>query len=375
MHTFDNTAMSQRIKGGKDHVAKAHDRKLRGSTRSSKPTKVWNCLICKDILEDEQSVASCVQCYICEGWAHKGCGKLTDSEFSTLSNDKSACCSNMQWVCDPCVLQKEKGKKKKKSYAQAAKQESNPNLEALFATMMKTFSDRIDKMEEKLTGKHLEEKIEAVVDRVVDKKIDQAVYEKIEKEKRKNNIIIVNLKESTKKSEEGREKDDTKSVKTLLSKMVKIKDGDLKEAPVRLGDKGSKPRVLKVVLKNETLKREVLKKAPSLNVDVPFEKRVYINQDYTKRQRENHKKLREELKQRLKNGETNLGIRGEEIVKIPPRSDKVEKGIGRRDESEDEDDEDDDEEEDDDSDEESVASDEEEADDEEELVDATTLFD
>lgn len=367
--------MSQRMKGGKD-PAKASDRKLRGSTSSTSKTKIWNCLMCKDIIEDEQSVTSCVQCYICEGWAHKGCGKLTDSEFSTLSNDKSACCSNMQWVCDPCVSQKQ-GKKKKKSYAQAAKPEHNPNLQGLFATMMKTFSDRMDKLEEKLTGKQLEEKIEAVVDRVVDKKIEEAVYERIEKDKRKNNIIVVNLKESTKKSEEGREREDTKSVKMLLGKLVNIKDGDLKEAPVRLGDKGIKPRVLKVVLKNENMKREILKKAPSLNVDVPFEKRIYINQDYTKRQREAHKVLREELKVRIKNGETNLGIRGGKIVKLPPNSERGNDRDKRDDKPEDDDnvDDDEEEEEEDDSDEISDTSEEEDADDEEELVPASSLFD
>ena len=366
--------MSQKGKGGKDLAGKASDRRLRGSTSSAKTTKVWKCLICKDILEDEHSVTSCVQCYACEGWAHKGCGRLTDSEFTTLSNDKSACCSNMQWVCDLCVSQK--SKKKKKSYAQAAAPDHNPNLQALFATMMKTFSDRMDKLEEKLTGKQLEEKIETVVDRVIDKKIDEAVYERMEKEKRRNNIIVVNLKESVKKTEMAREIEDTKSVKTLLSKLVKIKDSDLKEAPVRLGDKGDKPRVLKVVLKNEKMRREILNKAPSLNVDVSFDKRIYINQDYTKRQRETHKKLREELKARMNKGETNLGIRGGQIVKLPPKPDKPNenenRAINSENEDDDEEEEDDDEEESDDG---SDNSEEEDADDEDDLVAATSLFD
>ena len=198
----------------------------------------------------------------------------------------------------------------------------------------------------------------------------------MEIEKRRTNLIIVNLKESSKKKEDDREKEDTKSVKALLGKMVKLEDGDLKEPPVRLGSQGDKPRIIKVVLNSEKKKREIMKKAPSMNEKVPLEKRVYINQDYTKRQREAHKALRDELKDRQRKGEKNIAIRGKQIVKVIPKPRTVDED-GESSDDDTSGDDDDDEEENEKSDSGDSTGEEEEAkdDDDEELVAAASLFD
>ena len=59
-----------------------------------------------------------------------------------------------------------------------------------------------------------------------------------------------------------------------------------------------------------------------MNEKIPFEKRIYINQDYTKKQRDAHKALRDELKERLRKGEQNLFIRKGQIVKGNPNDQK-----------------------------------------------------
>ena len=58
-----------------------------------------------------------------------------------------------------------------------------------------------------------------------------------------------------------------------------------------------------------------------MNNNVPFKKRIYVNHDFTKKQRENYKLLREELKARTLKGEKNLAIRGNRIVTIKPKRD------------------------------------------------------
>ena len=50
--------------------------------------------------------------------------------------------------------------------------------------------------------------------------------------------------------------------------------------------------------------------------DVAWKKRVYINPDYTIKQRELHMNLREELKNRREEGENDIVIKNFKIVKI-----------------------------------------------------------
>ena len=93
-------------------------------------------------------------------------------------------------------------------------------------------------------GEKLEEKIEEVVDR----KLAEIMEEQREVEKRKKNLIIVNLKESTQTEFEERKKEDLAAAKILLGKLVTLESDDLVE-PVRLGKVGgNRPRMLRVAV-------------------------------------------------------------------------------------------------------------------------------
>ena len=83
--------------------------------------------------------------------------------------------------------------------------------------------------------------------------------------------------------------------------------------------KGSpeKPRLLIVGLENVETKADLLKLAPDLRHTQQW-KRVFVTPDLTWQEREQGRKLRMDLKQRMENGETNLVIRRGKIVKLTP---------------------------------------------------------
>ena len=100
--------------------------------------------------------------------------------------------------------------------------------------------------------------------------------------------------------------------------------------PIRIGkmrEGSKKPRMLKVTIRSEEKKKNLIKNAYQLNVNVKDpSKRVYINNDLTPLQRDQEHKLREELRRRKAEGETNLKIRNGKIMRDEPQN-KPAKGL------------------------------------------------
>jgi hypothetical protein len=214
----------------------------------------------------------------------------------------------MQWVCRACTETQSELQSK-----------SDAKIDMMMKMMMQ-MQERLDRMDEKLGsvgGRNLEEKIEEVVER----KLAEAREETQEKEKRKNNLIIVNLRESSKTTVEEKKIDDLTEAKKLLSKVTEVAEGELSD-PVRLGRQGGKrPRMLRVTVSTEEKKKYIVKKAPELNAGVTdATKKVFVNNDMTPNERMRFKALREEKKERERNGETDLVIRGEKVVKRKAQS-------------------------------------------------------
>jgi len=107
----------------------------------------------------------------------------------------------------------------------------------------------------------------------------------------------------------------------IMAMAVEIKAEDIKCTKViRLGKRpdniADKPRALKVVLESEEQKTKLLKMAKNLkSLKEKGLDKVFIQQDYTRRQQEKRKILVAELKERLTKGETNLIIVDWKIVK------------------------------------------------------------
>ena len=172
--------------------------------------------------------------------------------------------------------------------------------------------------------RRLEEKIEnkmGEIERKLVDRLEKKTEEQEEREKRKNNIILVQLPESVKDVKEEREEDDIKMVHNILSKVTDIEKVEISN-PIRIGAKrgpNEKPRLLKVTIESHEMKKEILRnyhKKLNSNVQDPS-KKIFINPDPTPMEREKEKKLRDDLKaQRLGNPDKKFTIRNNKIVEL-----------------------------------------------------------
>ena len=178
--------------------------------------------------------------------------------------------------------------------------------------------DRLEKLESK-------QQMETRIEDMVDSKIKEAMTEAREKENRKFNLIITNMREAEGTNLEEKKQRDTEQITRVLEDIaqeeVQISN------PVRLGKPniGTRPRLLRITVKTEESKRKILRNASKVNINERDpKKRMYINPDYTLREREAHKKLRQGLKDRIAAGETNLMInyKNGTIIPRPPQGDK-----------------------------------------------------
>ena len=136
----------------------------------------------------------------------------------------------------------------------------------------------------------------------------------MDKEKRKLNVVVHNLPEPNGNSFAERAEQDqqlfTKVIKDSLNLIVRP------TRTFRVGRKmGEKPRLLIVSLENTDTKAEILKMAPEIRHH-PEWSRIFVTPDLSKKEREEGKRLREELHARKEAGEENLTIRKGKIIKI-----------------------------------------------------------
>jgi hypothetical protein len=261
----------------------------------------WQCTECNEACDGENGE---IECFVCKNWTHMKCGKISDEMLNMLALD------NLQWICKRCLNQTEKNPKEVDLQSRTEAQLSKL-LDLV--PLIHSLKTKIERIEDGLGIEKLEEKIEEVVDR----KLAAALEEHQEIEKRKRNILIVNLKESAKTSIEERKEDDIEAARNLLSKLTEVGEETLKE-PIRLGKVGGhRPRMLRLTVNTEEKKREIMRKAPELNLGVTEAKnKIYVNHDLTQKQREKNKELRAELARRTGEGEENLAIRGGKIVTV-----------------------------------------------------------
>ena len=125
-----------------------------------------------------------------------------------------------------------------------------------------------------------------------------------DRERRKNNIIIFNVGESTKEDTEERKQDDEAEVHKILFELNVATD---LSNPVRLGpkrDDSQYPRPLRIAVENETTKWNILREAKNLsNSGEEAYKKVYIKKDMTPLEREKDAELRKQLWEKRKQAE------------------------------------------------------------------------
>ena len=137
-------------------------------------------------------------------------------------------------------------------------------------------------------------------------------------------MIIYNMEESGKENAAERKEDDRKEVIRIMNKAAELDEKEIGEV-YRLGKVGgNRPRLIKVTLKCEKKKREIVKNAAIINKGVTeIEKRIYINNDESEAERKASFELRKQLKEKKKEtGEEDWVIRGGKIVKKDKKTSK-----------------------------------------------------
>ena len=179
----------------------------------------------------------------------------------------------------------------------------------------------MDSRMQKLKERNVLEDVEQTIDQKMEAKVNEMFIESQEREKRKQNIIIVNLPESTDECPEERKSKDLTRARELIEGIMDQEVAKEVEDPARLGHikmgRGAKPRLLKLVVRSEKAKAAIMKSDAKLNREVTDPaKRVFINHDTALKERGAFKKLRAELRARTEAGEQILAIRGGKIVTL-----------------------------------------------------------
>jgi hypothetical protein len=174
----------------------------------------------------------------------------------------------------------------------------------------------------------LEEK-SAVPKEMVETCVKEYLSEQAEIDKRKSSVIIHGVPEAALEVEgeegemrqtTGQERRDNDKAKLLSigdeKPDMKVEDQDV-ESIFRLGAirQDGKPRPVCVKLRNAETRRRLLSNSKCLKQsNTQWHRRVFVNPDLTKAQRELDRKARDELNRRKNNGETNLTIRNFKVV-------------------------------------------------------------
>ena len=131
--------------------------------------------------------------------------------------------------------------------------------------------------------------------------------EEMERERRKKNVMIFNLRELELDEATEGYREDEENIGVLLLEEMGVEDIQI-EKIIRLGKKNERNRPLLVRLRDEKSRGEIMKRSSRLRRSIRFFK-VYITKDMTESERENDKKLRNELREKRGRGGASFVIR------------------------------------------------------------------
>ena len=138
--------------------------------------------------------------------------------------------------------------------------------------------------------------------------ITDAMNQYSDRERRKQNLVILDLPESGGSNSSDQNMLDASAFNRLVSSQFKIENIRIVKT-ARLGRTNpEKPRPLLVSLSDSSSRRYLLQNSKILHGNPEYNK-VYIFPDLSPKEQEANKKLQMELRQRRQGGETNLIIR------------------------------------------------------------------
>ena len=311
--------------------------KPRRKPKTSSSEQATPCNICSKLVHQH------LGCELCDQWLCIDCAKISSQDFNILVNNAHT----LIFICETCIP---KHKQLCKEHigsnniitgnTEAEKQmeriESRlKNIERTILDLTTTSNTRANKTEEvaeeikqtsnnmmasyaskvkelNTVSQEIKETIERKTNEITQtdnqptKQIIDSLKEYNERETKKRNLVIYGLTE----------KGHIPTQLQALCRELGVKGIEITESK-RLGTlhptATSRPRPLLIKLKTLEQKRILLQKAKTLRQSSTFAN-TYISPDLTQQERDQNKKLIEELKQRRANGEIDLIIKRGEIV-------------------------------------------------------------
>jgi hypothetical protein len=149
------------------------------------------------------------------------------------------------------------------------------------------------------------------------KSIREDIAEKLEIEKRRNNLVFHGVEESVKDnaSNDSVNDSDAQKIETILKSGLNLDSSRHVSLVTRIGRYSTdKVRPIRVVTNSIESKSEILKRAKNLKDCNGYEK-VYISPDLTRKQQIVDKDLRVHMKQFRDEGHNNVRIKGGKVIK------------------------------------------------------------
>ena len=150
----------------------------------------------------------------------------------------------------------------------------------------------------------------------IETKIDQETESQL-RQKKKLNVIIFNIPESTSSDLETQNKDDIKILQKVLNEKIVIKPNDLQNI-YRKGNKSVNNKCRPIIMRftNQEKRSEILglRDLKYFFTDNSTTIKIYISPDRTIQQRDEHKKLVLQLKEKRAEGNKNLTIQNGRLV-------------------------------------------------------------
>lgn len=335
--------------------------------------------ICRKCEKRVNSGEMGLNCDSCRAWCHAECEKISRAEYELISKIdekiKWFCreCSreadgikeeNKKLVKENEDLKEKNGELKMlvdsleqrikqvegkcrdmlENEMKKVKQGLEGKLKSMFADLKNSYEEKIEKnrqaiedvknrkIEEMRPNKEeMKKQMEGLKQEIVDIGIKEVIgerrkeeqkiegiqikIEEMERERRRMNIVIFNLKESQKQKGEERYTEDQQRCDQIFRQELGVQNVVI-EKLIRIGKReNERNRPLLVKLDNEERKREILKNTKKLRHSTDFE-RVYIMRDMTATEREKDRELRAELKERRQRENAEFTIRRGRVVKI-----------------------------------------------------------
>lgn len=342
------------------------------------PDSVGECSVCsKEVIDPNSSrLAKSVMCDLCCNWYHAKCEKVEDNIYKAINSKEGQI--SLYWVCSSCLKpsrgimkkmaelvqklnqyedrlktleNKENNEEAVKTYATAAAKEylkENPVQGVDPVQGVQDYKNRIERVEKVIKDKKLDDEhfpplstltnqalsLKKVIGDhkkldVIVKKQSNTIEEDKRREEKHNSLIVYGVPENKEEAAEQM-KEDFETVKSLYTNKVDLCGRDLINIS-RLGRNKTtdKIRPIKLVFANHEKRLEVLRNNKNLiltsnefpvcssdfcNDREANHTHIYVSPDKTKQQREEEKKLRDELKTRRLT-EPNLIIRDGKIIK------------------------------------------------------------